>query len=194
MDLVAILGFFAAPGVVIAVVASCAHWALGPIVRAAKGRDSASQFSLADLLCLFFIIQLSSVAAWPFRSSSGAWLMYAYVWGSAGAIWWSGVRTLSRAGIANPWQRLLFFTVIIPGTLVCSMAVPLSVLFAVGVLFGNIAPGIALAMLGGGVVAAGDSVGLGALHAKDRRCCFAFSLEARGGSRGRVGRRLSATA
>ena len=89
-----------------------------PIDEAARDRRHPAQFSLADFLCLFFLLQLSmGLVHWAFASESGVyfvWFLDAYAWIALASLWWAGVRRLSRAGVRNPWIRCAFLTVAIP--------------------------------------------------------------------------------
>ena len=105
------------------------QWVLGPLDRAAKNRQFPIQFGLADLLCLFVLVQLPvGIVHWVARSSEGqivesgvVTLDCAFVV-AAVVVWWNCVRTLSRAGIHVVWRRCIVLTVALPGAIVGSVA------------------------------------------------------------------------
>jgi hypothetical protein len=105
----------------------CLNWALGPLDRAAKNRQFPIQFGLADLLCLFVLVQLPvGILHWATRDSAfpaRAWVMDIVLGGIATVTWWTCVRTLSRAGIQVVWQRCVVLTVILPCSYVGSISV-----------------------------------------------------------------------
>ena len=117
------------------------RWIMGPVDRAAKGRQHAAQFSIGDLFCLFFLVQLpmAAVHSW-LRGEHGALSGILDVIGGGVAIllWWHGVRTLSRAGVSNPWHRSVFLALVLPASLVGSTTVPvLGMVIAAGFLSGD---------------------------------------------------------
>jgi hypothetical protein len=105
---------FAAPFVVF----GSPLWVLEPLDRAARNRRFPVQFSLADLLCLFALVQLPlGVAHWVIGGPSINQSVLPVDLGIvmlATTVWWSGVRTLSRAGIHATWQRCMALTLAIP--------------------------------------------------------------------------------
>ncbi len=107
-----------------------AKWVLGPLDRAAKNRNYPIQFSLSDVLCLFVQVQLALAGpAILLRATEEK----AQVVGITIAIvavalvllvWWTGVRTLSRAGVHGTIGRITTLTVIIPFGYTFSLAIP----------------------------------------------------------------------
>jgi hypothetical protein len=95
-----------------------AIWVLGPLDRAAKNRRYPIQFSLADLLCLFVQVQLALAGpSLLFRTMAdrtpAIGISVALVAGTL-LVWWTGVRTLSRAGVHSTTGRSVTLIVIIP--------------------------------------------------------------------------------
>ena len=120
LSLAAIIGAAAFPAV----------WILQPLVRAAGRRRHPAQFSLADFLCLAFLLQISmALIHWTLESDyTPARLVLffdAFAWCGLGALWWSGVRTLSCAGVDKPWVRCIFLAVAIPVTAAATIALPM---------------------------------------------------------------------
>ena len=77
---------------------ACLNWVLGPLDRAAKNRRYPIQFALADLLCLFVLIQLPvGLIHWAARDvPRGRLVIFDVVLGVvATVVWWFCVRTLS---------------------------------------------------------------------------------------------------
>ena len=107
--------------------AGVAIWVLRPVDRAASAHRHPPQFTLADFLCLFFLIQLSmtlghSLATW--EESQIVWVIDGYGWIAAGLLWWFGVQNLYRAGVHNLWHRTIFLAIVLPITLVGAVAAP----------------------------------------------------------------------
>ncbi len=128
LQFVLVLGaVIAVPLAVLLVTWGCTRWVLGPLERAGRHRPFSMQFSLADLLCLFVVLQFPlGIMHWVMRGRRvdetvlAVDLAVAVV---AAIVWWSGVRTLSRAGIRAPWHRCAMLTLVMPVTLVGSIAV-----------------------------------------------------------------------
>jgi hypothetical protein len=110
------------------------RWVLGPLDRAAKNRRFSVQFSLADFLCLFVEVQLAlGGLALLLRSQdqllvNGAIVACVVIVAAVVLIWWTGVRTLSRAGIHGTFARAVTLTIGIPFGFAASVAIPITVL------------------------------------------------------------------
>jgi len=121
------------PVTVIGSVVGVAMWVLRPVDVAARNRRHPAQFTMADFLCLFFLIQLwmTPIHAWvPAEQPWMTWLFDAFAWFSSGLLWWFGVQSLSRAGVRNTWHRSIFLAVVLPVSLSGAMVLPL-VAFAI---------------------------------------------------------------
>jgi hypothetical protein len=107
------------------------NWVLGPLDRAAKNRRYRIQFSLADFLCLFVEVQLAlGVPAFVFRGMDGNWMGLAVfvsivIVAVALLVWWTGVRTLSAAGVHDTFARAVTLSIGIPIGFAASVAIPL---------------------------------------------------------------------
>jgi hypothetical protein len=104
---------------------ACLNWVLGPLDRAAKNRRYPIQFALADLLCLFVLIQLPiGLIHWAVQNAPrGGLVIFDVVLGAMiTLLWWICLRTLSRAGIHVVWQRCLVLTLVMPGAYVGNIA------------------------------------------------------------------------
>ncbi len=103
---------------------------LGPLDRAAKNRRYPVQFSLADFLCLFVEVQLAlGGPAFVFRSMEGKWMGPAVfvsivIVAAVLLVWWTGVRTLSAAGVHGTFARALTLSIGIPIGFASSVAIP----------------------------------------------------------------------
>jgi hypothetical protein len=93
-------------------------WILGPIDRAARTRNAPVQFSIADFLCLFIVVQVPLAAAFQFsqeeETAAFYWLLTAITWIVAPVIWLAATRALSKAGISAGMHRLMLMGLIVP--------------------------------------------------------------------------------
>jgi hypothetical protein len=122
-----------------------------PVELAAQQRELPPQYSIADFLCLFFLIQLPmALVHGYFRGEgsrfvvnelerAGPWILDAFAWFACGMMWWLSVRALSRAGIRNPWSRAIFLVVVVPVALVGALGIPI-VSIAIVAGLGSLAP------------------------------------------------------
>jgi hypothetical protein len=109
-------------GVVFVVLWKTAAWILRPLDEAARGRELPMQFTLGDFLGLVFLMQVPTWALMLDRRL--AWPIVVFGWIAFGLMWLFGVHTLSRAGVENPWHRVLFVAVVIPGSVCATIALP----------------------------------------------------------------------
>jgi hypothetical protein len=153
--IVTLLGLLALAGcialVALPVVAPllCLAWVLGPLDRAAKNRQFPIQFGLADLLCLFVLIQLPvGILHWTLADDlkQGIVGFDILVGIAAGSVWWVCWHTMSRAGIQVVWQRCLVLALVLPGGYVGSIALAVLPFVAVA-LFMSDRPTIAWSLL-----------------------------------------------
>lgn len=118
-------------------------WVFRPVDRAAKDREHPTQFTIIDFFCLIFIIQMSmAVIHWQFGLGKDAVMDFVYVfdlfaWFACTALWMKSVQLMSRAGIERPRDRVFFLAFVIPGTLVSSMGLPVTLLFILGIVLGD---------------------------------------------------------
>jgi hypothetical protein len=111
-----ILGLIAFAGLLVAIYFA-GRWILGPIDRAAKARKVPARITLADILCLFLVVQLPMTLASSFRveeTEAYFWIFMILAWVIAPVIWISCAMTLSRAGISSGKARLLFMGLVLP--------------------------------------------------------------------------------
>ena len=113
-------------GIVCFSVRVCFGWVLGPLNLAAKDRQCAVQFGLADFFCLFVLIQLPlgavygalhGAASQELVIGTGLFLLVVI-----SMIWWNFVQMLSRASIQVVWQRCVVLAVVLPLAAVGSIA------------------------------------------------------------------------
>jgi hypothetical protein len=111
------------------------YWVIAPLNRAAKNRRLPIQFGLADLLCLFVLVQLPVGAVhWVMlcvHVRSGELTFEIMVGVMAALLWWNCTRMLSRAGVHTVWQRCVVLTVVLPGIItgpVAAIVLPLAAL------------------------------------------------------------------
>ena len=108
-------------GIALAVIAiwRSAVWVLGPLDQAARNRWHPVQFSLADFLCLFILVDLPMggihyCVPQGDGVTGGVIAADVVVVVLAALVWWTGVRTLSRAGIMAPGGAGFVLAVVIP--------------------------------------------------------------------------------
>ncbi len=107
------------------------RWMLGPLDDAARNRRYPVQFTLMDFLTLVFLLQIPLGlvhSTMPYTQSWAIALLDVFGWTACSLIWWGSVRTLSRAGIHRPGQRILLAAVCIPVAYFGTFAVPLLVI------------------------------------------------------------------
>jgi hypothetical protein len=108
-----------------------AWWILGPLGRAAQTRQLPSQFRVADLLCLIFLLQLPlALLQW-----AGRWARAAHAPTITGfailalfslvLLWWFSVECLSEAGVRQTRHRCVFLAGVLPIGLVAAFFVGL---------------------------------------------------------------------
>jgi hypothetical protein len=128
---------------------TAARWVLGPLDRAAKNHQHPRQFTLADFLCLFVQIQLTlagpALAFRQMEDKATVAKIAAVIIGLVLLVWWTGVRTLSRAGVHDTLGRALTLTVAIPFGYAFSIAVSILPIGVVASLADGPRPNLALA-------------------------------------------------
>jgi len=109
------------------------RWVLRPLDEAAKGRAHPMQFTIADFLCLFVLLQVSTAMVYwglgpPTRATiSAMWCIGLFAWAANVTFWLKGVEVMSRAGIRTPWRRSAFLLFVWPVTLLASAGSPVLV-------------------------------------------------------------------
>lgn len=104
------------------------RYIFGPLDRAARGRQRPVQFTLADFLCLFVLMQVAMGLghSWPdTRWTETGWIITCYGWFAFGLLWLGHVRKLSLAGVRNGWHRSACLVLLIPLGFAAAIAVPL---------------------------------------------------------------------
>jgi hypothetical protein len=105
---------------------SCLVWVFGPLDRAARNRQFPMQFGLADLLCLFVLVQLPvGIVHWTFREDlqQGIVVLDIVLSVVATVVWWVCLQTLSRAGVHVVWHRCVVLALALPCGYAGSLAV-----------------------------------------------------------------------
>lgn len=99
----------------VAAIGLSGRWTLRPLDQAAKSSARRPQFTLVDFFCLFLLVQLPTglIHGW-LPDYSAIWVFDGFAWGACGMAWWISVRTLSRAGVQNPWHRGIFLVLVLP--------------------------------------------------------------------------------
>ena len=125
-----VLGFLGIIGILASLAAAgfAVNWVLGPLDRAAKDRRYLIQFTLADFLCLFVQTQLLlAIPAALFHGVEDRRPVIAVtvvIIALVLLVWWTGVRTLSRAGVHDTRGRALTLVIGIPVGYALSLAIP----------------------------------------------------------------------
>ena len=108
---------FAAPGLCIPRIV------LGCVYEAERKRQLPTQFMMTDLMWLMLLIQVPMVPLrFIDRGDPTAVPLYLFVLIAVPLVWWHSLRVLSRAGVLGFWRRGLFLTVVVPLTLVLTVA------------------------------------------------------------------------
>jgi hypothetical protein len=139
MDLLSILALIVV-GISTAVVAVAVWWVFGPLHRAAEERDRRVQFTLADVLCLFVLMQLTlGVVHWTAGDATIGDLIAADVvcFFCVAFAWWTCVRMLSRAGVRVVWQRCVVLLAVLPITGIGGFAIAASPFAAINLFAGQ---------------------------------------------------------
>ncbi len=129
---VCILGLLLPVGLIV-VALRLARWVLRPLDEASRRRKGRLQFTLGDLVCLFFMLQLCIGGLWTAyggprfggRENVNGLVVVGCV--VAGLFWWLSVQMLSRAGVWNTWWRSLLLVVVVPATIAGSVVAPVAV-------------------------------------------------------------------
>ncbi len=111
-----------------------AAWVLRPVDRAARLRQAPAQFTLADVLCLFFLAALpTGCLRWMAggMAEDGVGCFTVFAWTACGLLWWTAVQTLSRAGITHTGHRAALLTLVVPTTLLGAVMIPVLTLLIV---------------------------------------------------------------
>ncbi|HWB09342.1 MAG TPA: hypothetical protein VG826_08965 [Pirellulales bacterium] len=111
---------------------------LGPLDAAARHRRHPTQFTMADFLALVFLLQLPVALlrlVLPDDASPVAGFLYGFAWIASSLMWGLSVQTLSRAGIATPWRRVVFLSAVLPITYFGSLVFVSAALFGLGEAF-----------------------------------------------------------
>jgi len=102
-------------GLVLALVV-IGRYVLGPLDSEARYRRRPTQFTIADFLALVFLFQLPVALirlAVPSEAPQMRFL-YIFAWTASTLMWALSVQTLSRAGVATPWRRVVFLSAVLP--------------------------------------------------------------------------------
>ena len=112
------------------------NWMVGPLARRGKNRRYKTQFSIADLLCLFVLAQLALALPTSllvhkrvdFLIALPAFVIPLII---VLVVWWSGVDLLSRAEIRTPTARVLTLLVVLPLGYASALAMPVIAVLAI---------------------------------------------------------------
>lgn len=98
---------------------------MDPFEAASRRQSRPAQFTMADFLSLFFLLQIpmAAIHALPGDVPRGAKVtLDCFAWVVCGLLWGSGVKKLANSGVERPRHRLIFLALVLPasffGTLV----------------------------------------------------------------------------
>lgn len=112
-----------------------ARWILGPISRAARYSRCRTQYRIIDFFCLIVEMQaVTAVVVAVTESNEPRARFPLLIFGALAvlALWVGGVRTLSRAGILDPWRRTVFNWVVLPAASIGSLVLVPLVVWLIG--------------------------------------------------------------
>jgi hypothetical protein len=127
--LLAVAGCLAVPLVSIAALLGLINVMLGPLLRTGEASGQRQHFLLSDLLWLLIQLQLvmglvvvATPPELPLHVRVGGILLL----GLAVLLFWAAsLQAVSHAGIRRPFKRAVVFLVLMPGTLLAILGVPL---------------------------------------------------------------------
>jgi hypothetical protein len=109
------------------------HWVLYPLVRRAGCLKPPSQITIADVICLMAMIQISLACFAPFYSDDWpVWMWIPFLapfFVCVVAMWGASICVASNAGIVRSWRRVVVILVLIPGTLAVMNLLPIAMVF-----------------------------------------------------------------
>ena len=101
-----------------------AWWILHPLDEAAKRSRMRLQFTLADFLCLFVIVQAPMAMIHGLADGEASIVLDLFAWFCVGSMWFGSVWEMSRAGVQRPLDRCVFLVVMLPVSIVSVIASP----------------------------------------------------------------------
>lgn len=142
MELAILLFMLLLLGGAVAVAIRVVRWIAEPIESLARSRQARTQFTLADLLVLFAMLQLAvgTVHYLVMRGAgpgSGGRVPGAYGLDAFAALftvlcWWCGASMVSRAGIQRSWHRIVVLAFVVPVGIASCVAIVGLTVFAAG--------------------------------------------------------------
>jgi hypothetical protein len=112
-------------GLVIGAGVAIVKWILDPLEVASRQHRRPTQFTIADFLCLFFLLQLpvAAIHALPDGIPRDVKAIFDCVaWIICGLLWATCVKKLANCGIERPRHRLIFLAVVLPVSFFGTMA------------------------------------------------------------------------
>lgn len=92
-------------------------WILDPLETASRRQRRPAQFTMADFLSLFFLLQfpMAAIHALPDEVPRGVKVAFdCAAWVACGSLWASSVKKLANCGVERPRHRLIFLALILP--------------------------------------------------------------------------------
>jgi hypothetical protein len=96
-----------------------AHWIVGSVDEAAKAHSAPAHFYTVDLLAFVMLFQVAFVIpAWVLRAGApeAAVPLGVLATAASAAFWVGAIRSLSKAGVRNPYRRAVFIVYVLPVT------------------------------------------------------------------------------
>ena len=129
MEALGLVPCIALPVLALLAVTGFVNWALGPLIAAARQTPTPTRFMLSDLLWLMVQLQLAmGLVVWavpadlPTSTRVGA-LLFLCV--PVVGFWYGCLHGVDQAGIQQPLRRAAAFVILLPGTIVAVVALPL---------------------------------------------------------------------
>lgn len=100
-------------------------WIMDPLEAAARRQSRPAQFTIADFLSLFFLLQIpmAAIHALPDDVPRAAKVtLDGFAWVVCGLLWASGVKKLGNSGVERPRHRLIFLALVLPASFFGTLA------------------------------------------------------------------------
>lgn len=129
MEALGLVPCIALPVLALLAITGFVNWALGPLIAATRQTPTPTRFMLSDLLWLMVQLQLAmGLVVWavpadlPTSTRVGAMVFLCV---PVVGFWYGCLHGVDQAGIQQPLRRAMAFVVLLPGTTLAVVALPL---------------------------------------------------------------------